>query len=307
MAVKTTKIQCNQDVDLRGKVDVEGKVTCGSDVEVDGKLQINSASDLKTKDGSSFGGGIEFYEIDMGTDKSHTITEEQFNNAKGKNIKAIYNNKEWYFYYQSTLEKSEYGVIICLYSASFGLNLDTFNQSLYIGQLLKTGTTYIFGIASFVYPTGIKLGSDTSDKLILSLSSDDESKAYVATINGFPVISSASQEDIKVQSTLYRHTVTIWNNNNASLIFTAESEKNTPIDSIQDLVTVFGNTKLACSGMKWESASSIIHIMRLDVGTSISDTNVYTAGSEDGSFGEETFSDILGATGLIITDTVTAM
>lgn len=32
MAVKTTKIQCNQDVDLRGKVDVEGKVTCGSDV-----------------------------------------------------------------------------------------------------------------------------------------------------------------------------------------------------------------------------------------------------------------------------------
>lgn len=57
MAVKTTKIQCNQDVDLRGKVDVEGKVTCGSDVEVDGALTINSAKDLKTKDGTSFGGG----------------------------------------------------------------------------------------------------------------------------------------------------------------------------------------------------------------------------------------------------------
>lgn len=57
MAVKTTKIQCNQDVDLRGKVDVEGKVTCGNDVEVDGKLTINSAKDLKTKDGSSIGGG----------------------------------------------------------------------------------------------------------------------------------------------------------------------------------------------------------------------------------------------------------
>lgn len=56
MAVKTTKIQCNQDVDLRGKADIEGKVTCGNDVEVDGKLTINSAKDLKTKDGSSFGG-----------------------------------------------------------------------------------------------------------------------------------------------------------------------------------------------------------------------------------------------------------
>ena len=36
MAVKTTKIQCNQDVDVRGKVDIEGKVTCGGDAEVDG-------------------------------------------------------------------------------------------------------------------------------------------------------------------------------------------------------------------------------------------------------------------------------
>lgn len=57
MAVKTTKIQCNQDVDLRGKADIEGKVTCGNDVEVDGKLTINSAKDLVTKDGTSFGGG----------------------------------------------------------------------------------------------------------------------------------------------------------------------------------------------------------------------------------------------------------
>lgn len=56
MAVKTTKIQCNQDVDLRGKADIEGKVTCGSNVDVDGTLTINSAKDLKTKDGSSIGG-----------------------------------------------------------------------------------------------------------------------------------------------------------------------------------------------------------------------------------------------------------
>lgn len=35
MTVKTTKIQCNQDVDVRGKVDIEGKVTCGGDLEVD--------------------------------------------------------------------------------------------------------------------------------------------------------------------------------------------------------------------------------------------------------------------------------
>ena len=38
MAVKTTKIQCNQDVDVRGKVDIEGKVSCGGDAEVDGAI-----------------------------------------------------------------------------------------------------------------------------------------------------------------------------------------------------------------------------------------------------------------------------
>ena len=37
MAVKTTKIQCNQDVDLRGKVNVKGQIT------------INSAANIKDK------------------------------------------------------------------------------------------------------------------------------------------------------------------------------------------------------------------------------------------------------------------
>ena len=43
MAVKTTKIQCNQDVDLRGKV------TCGGDAEIDGNLIVNSAANIKDK------------------------------------------------------------------------------------------------------------------------------------------------------------------------------------------------------------------------------------------------------------------
>ena len=49
MAVKTTKIQCNQDVDLRGKADIEGKVTCGGDAEIDGNLIVNSAANIKDK------------------------------------------------------------------------------------------------------------------------------------------------------------------------------------------------------------------------------------------------------------------
>ena len=43
MAVKTTKMQCNQDVDLRGKV------TCREDAEIDGNLIVNSAANIKDK------------------------------------------------------------------------------------------------------------------------------------------------------------------------------------------------------------------------------------------------------------------
>ena len=56
MAVRTTKLKFNQDVDLRAGLSVEGEAEFGSDVEVDGQLTINSASDLKTKDGTTFKG-----------------------------------------------------------------------------------------------------------------------------------------------------------------------------------------------------------------------------------------------------------
>ena len=49
MAVKTTKLQCNQDVDLRGKADIKGKVTCRKDAEIDGNLIVNSAANIKDK------------------------------------------------------------------------------------------------------------------------------------------------------------------------------------------------------------------------------------------------------------------
>lgn len=39
---------------VSGTLDVEGKATFGGDAEVDGKLQINSASDLVIKDGTTF-------------------------------------------------------------------------------------------------------------------------------------------------------------------------------------------------------------------------------------------------------------
>lgn len=55
----TTKQVFKGGVDILDKpLDVESKATFGRDVEVDGNLTLNSASNLKTKDGTSFGEGL---------------------------------------------------------------------------------------------------------------------------------------------------------------------------------------------------------------------------------------------------------
>ena len=196
MAVRTTKLKFNQDVDLRAGLSVEGKAEFGSDVEVDGQLAINSASDLKTKDGTGFASK---------SDLSTLATKEELN-AK--------------------------------------------------------------------------------------------------------------------QSTLYRHTVCIINANAQlgpfALSFTAESEKNLEIDSIQDLISVFGNTSLSCNGFLWDSVSNSSApygaiVFRINIGTALASCTVdyYIFSQTDGpelTYGEDSsLTDFIGTSGFTISDTVTAM
>ena len=169
--------------------------------------------------------------------------------------------------------------------------------------------------------------SERSQQFIKNLSksigSDGEGNVEVGRnleVDGQLTINSAS--DLKTKdgtgfvSKLYRHTVTIAteNNNNSEAIcisFTAESEKNLKIDSIQDLVSVFGNTELSCSGMalnKTDNSTITKFFYTITVGTSLATTtfvyanigtSVYTEGGK--------FTDIIGKAGFTIFDTVTAM
>lgn len=115
------------------------------------------------------------------------------------------------------------------------------------------------------------------------------------------------------QSTLYRHTVLISTptNKTAYLAFTAESEKNTIIDSIQDLITVFGNTSIACSGIFRDGdPANSQSLLMINIGTSISDTTIAAATFENNAitdFSNASFTDTFGTTGFTITDNVTAM
>ena len=252
MAVKTTKLQCNQDVDLRGKADIEGKVTCGNDVDVDGKLTINTASDLKTKDGTSFG------------------------------LPSPWVANEYILGYE-----------------------DTENQYV-IGFLAEGGSLYGYenkqlGEVSYVCPV-----SSDMPNIIYFLNVKKQVESYVVLPNDFVTKSQViNLGDIaKKQSTLYRHTIDIGAGGlGLHTYVTALSEKNTVIDSIQDLVAVFRNTKLMATGN--HSADSRTSAL-LEVGTSLTNTYVY-----DGAGNKTALSDWASTgpdeTYLLITDSVTAM
>ena len=217
--------------DADGNVIVEPKAEFGSDVEVDGQLTINSASDLKTKDGTTFKG-----------DAGVGIEAVSLTDAKGLD-----------------------------FTMTDGTHLYTDSVK---GPKGDTGATG---------PQGPK--GDTPK--------------------------------------LYRHTVCIINANAQlgpfALSFTAESEKNLEIDSIQDLISVFGNTSLSCNGFLWDSVSVSSApygaiVFRINIGTALASCTVdyYIFSQTDGpelTYGEEdsTLTDFIGTSGFTISDTVTAM
>lgn len=91
----TNKIEARDDVNIKGnlnvtgKVAMEGTVELGHDLEVDGTVTVNSASDLKTKDGTAFGEA----NVLIGYNGDPTATNElvatlSFNDGKTLNIWA---------------------------------------------------------------------------------------------------------------------------------------------------------------------------------------------------------------------------
>lgn len=270
MAVKTTKIQCNQDVDLRGKVDVEGDVTCGKNLEVDGQVTINSAKDLKTKDGTGFGSDTSPWKV------------------VGEELIWGYEARDGTSYQVLGIAPMESGLI--------NIIQDT-KESGPLNLILEFSTTGALSQDIGLFICINELLNITS-KVILP--DDFATKSQIINLGDINI----NKENIaKKQSTLYRHTVTFcesglgYNNR-----FTAYSEKNTPIDSIQDLITVFGNTELMCAGTI-ESGSDIC--TGINIGTT-ADTILFlgTAGATQKlSSWYSTGPD----TTLTITDNVTAM
>lgn len=285
--------------DENGNVICEPKAEFGSDVDVDGKLTINSAKDLKTKDGTSFDNQT-FYDIgDIEFNKEKTLTKEQgeaiYNNGNPLGIKCTAGGFDWHFVNNGTKAVSggtQYFPYNVIGPVVFG--------PMYVGvQFNKNNDNYTVQFFEESMPTSLSIDGNKKISLIADLFGE----IYINTVNGTPIIQENISQDIKVQSTLYRHTVEFSENglgyNNR---FTAYSEKNTVIDSVQDLITVFGNTKLQCSGTIESGSKPCIGI---DVGTTAATTYFVGIGGENVKLSDwySTQPEAI----LTITDSVTAM
>lgn len=128
------------------------------------------------------------------------------------------------------------------------------------------------------------------------------------TKNKSDIVGLQSQIDTinATQSKLYRHTIKIskpTDDGNTSITFTTSSGNNTPINSIQNLTTVFGNTDLSVSGATFLISSSQWEFYnKIHVGTSITNTTVDYINKDD--VGTYNFTDVFGTSGYTMVDKV---
>lgn len=278
---------------FHSKVEHTEDVTFGKNAEFDGKVQVNSAKDLVTKDGTSFGGGgddifeLEFNRFVGDETPTATLTDDEITKLKKCNFLRLVD------------EGTVYGVLSHYSDTEFMLSFVNNNNP----------ACTSFGCHLEEYNKTLTLNLAAPDVALNSELPD----LYATKSDITALQNSINNLNIHKQSTLYRHTVLISEptNKTAYLAFTAESEKNTPIDSIQDLIAVFGNTSIACSGLYRDSdPSNEQSLLMINAGTSISNTTIASATLENSaitSFSNALFTDVFGTTGFTITDSVTAM
>lgn len=214
-------------------------------------LTLPSAKDLKTKDGTSFGGG-------------------------GGSIYLTPNQK------------------------TDGLYIpDDFGTKFANGEIAGF---MIDAPCNFVLPNFAGyLGYDkTSDRLLYVLFEYSDSTGKIDTE---PIeVELATKANLSTkQSTLYRHTIEIVKDNEASLILTTESTISTEINTMDKFISAFNGSELACMCSLYDNNGWNIHFIGIQVGTTLDGTSMMSTNSLDTAL---TFADVFGTSGYTIVDKV---
>ena len=264
---------------FHGKVEHSEDVTFGKNAEFDGKVQINSAKDLATKDGTSFGYNVQRINA------QDVLSQEDLLSL----INALTSNTGKTFTFSFQLANSitnPTGDEIDLYLDLANIGAKGFFDLYFVKGSNQNGLRYVSVYTSYNGDI-VSCGG-----MSLTGSNNNLTKIY-----GGAIVCK------ETQATLYRHTVEFSESGlGYKNRFTAYSEKNTPINSIQDLIAVFGNTKLMCTGTIEQGSNPC---MGINIGTT-ADTILFV-----GNTGMTQKLSLWYSTGpestLTITDNVTAM
>ena len=112
----------------------------------------------------------------------------------------------------------------------------------------------------------------------------------------------ALKEDLATkQSTLYRHTIEITKDNEATLILTTESTISTEINTMDKFISAFKGSELACMCALSDANAWNIHYIGIQVGTTLNDTSMMSTNVLDTGM---TFTDVFGTSGYTMVDKV---
>lgn len=140
---------------------------------------------------------------------------------------------------------------------------------------------------------------DLLKKLSQSIWADDNGNVEVGKnlevdgdiqVNGEATINGERLSPSIYSKAKYQHTITFQaNDEDVYFCFTCYLSKNTPIDSIQDLTTLLGGAAYGGCG-RYTYNGNILTLMRIDVGSSISDSSVVD--TENGGYTLSSLTDI---------------
>lgn len=296
MAITTTTNSFNQKAVFHNDVDFSGnKVTIGKDLEVDGKIQVNSKEDIIDKDGNKI--------IDIDLSNYVTLDTKQTITAN-KTIGSYHTLK-----FLDTSGDEALSIQGSLFTGqaefmTFRRPIRSYNQPLdnggviYINKTAGSLDIYQDKVTSnrhtvYTY-NGVTLTNHTDFKFIYS-----SHNLSLPTLTSNEIIATQAYVTSNIPA-YYRHSITIKFGTSGELHFTAQSKSNTIVDSLQDAITLFGNTDITCMGV---TKSGYIAIM-VHIGTSSTDSLVYEITTNGGS----AVTQSLGTLGFTeIGDSVTAI
>lgn len=169
-------------------------------------------------------------------------------------------------------------------------------ENTYFRLLSYYGSTFeIRNTGPFGY---IKFWSTESKTMSLNFKVGLDADIYLPTKSGTLALTS----DLATkQSTLYRHTIEIIKDNEATLILTTESTISTEINTMDKFISAFKGSELACMCSLYDNNGWNIHYIGIQVGTTLNDTSMMSTNVLDTGM---TFTDVFGTSGYTMVDKV---